>query len=385
MSHIVAYSASSNLSIDTKVEGILSAIGGMSNYVKPGNIVLIKPNFVAPFPHATTSLEVLGAIITAVKHCGGKPVIAESAGYEFDTEVTFKLLGAYDFARKIGVKLINLDKAKYIHARLTRGFVREVKVPKLVLEADVLINVPKLKRHSLTSATISMKNLVGFLHRESRCKIHCVGLEQAIFELSKLIHSHLVIVDGTVITGRAVFGSQHHLSLLVGSDNTYAADVFCCRILGVNPRDIKHIRHSLNEGLVGEMSKTIPIGTEEPLGDVLKVILPESNLKKNCLLHIAYRLMYSVELLYTRIMNARSLIPAAHYYFGIRPWIDRGICDRCGICLDVCPVDAIKIQDKEIDASLCMKVRCMQCLSVCPHRAIRIRGRKMHDASIQLD
>ena len=105
------YSESSMLSVGAKVEGVLSAMGGMSNFVKPGNLVLIKPNFVAPFPHATTSLEVLEAIVDSVRRCGGQPVIAESSGYEFDTEVTFKILGAYEFASKIDVKLVNLDKA----------------------------------------------------------------------------------------------------------------------------------------------------------------------------------------------------------------------------------------------------------------------------------
>jgi len=381
MSDRVIYNGFSERSVREKVEGILSSMGGMSNFVKPGNLVLIKPNFVAPFPHATTSLEVLEAVVDSVRRCGGQPVIAESSGYEFDTEVTFKTLGAYEFASKIDVRLVNLDKARYTRARLARGSVRDVKIPKLVLDADVLINVPKLKRHSVTRATIGIKNLFGFLHRESRCKIHSLGLERAILELAKMIRSHLVIVDGTTISERAVFGAQRALNLIVGSDSVYAADLFCCRFLGVHPRDVGHIRLALDEGLMDEKCTAVSVETEK-----LSVNFPGVDKRarfsaQKGLLRAGYKMMYSLEIPYKTIMKGRSLIPVAHFYFGIRPWLDRAMCDDCGDCVRVCPVNAIRIPQKEIDAALCMRVRCMRCVRACPRRAIRVRGREIADAA----
>jgi len=376
----VVYSSSSELSVGEKVERILSEMGGMSKFVKPGNLVLIKPNFVAPFAHATTSLEVLEAIIDAVKRCGGRPVIAESAGYEFDTEATFKILGAYEFARKVGVDLINLDKVQYKSVRLTRGLVRELKIPKLVLDADLLINVPKLKRHSLTGMTIGAKNLIGLVHRESRCRIHCLGLERGIFELTKLIPSHLVIVDGTVISESAVFGAQHHLNLIVGSDSVYAADLFCCRFLGVHARGVGHIRLSMDDGLISHEFTAISTEVKWPSREMPETDLKEFVSKGNRLVRKVYQLMYCLEIMYSRIMKGRSLIPAAHFYFGIRPWLDRNACNDCGACVTVCPVNAITIPERKIDASLCMRLRCMKCVSVCSRGAIRVRGRKAVDA-----
>jgi uncharacterized protein (DUF362 family)/ferredoxin len=384
MSGKVIYCASSELSAEEKIEGILTAMGGMSKFVRPGNVVLIKPNFVAPFPHATTSLDVLKAVVDAVKRCGGEPVIAESAGYEFDTETTFRVLGAYEFASEINVPLVNLDTAEYVRARLSRGWVRDVEIPKLVLDADVLINVPKLKRHSLTRVTVGAKNLIGLLHRRSRRRIHSFGLERAILELTKLIPTHLIIVDGTTVSERAVFGFQRSLNLLVGSDNVFAADHFCCRFLGVNPWDVRHIRLALQEGLLDEEGIALSERIGEPSGELPGLVKKECLSVRKVILRAGYQLMYLLEIPYAATMKGRSLIPAAHFYFGIRPWLDRTACNDCGTCVKACPVNAIKIPERKIDASKCMTIRCMQCVSACLRGAIRVRGRRVDAAISQL-
>lgn len=380
MSGKVIYCTSSELSVREKIEGILTAMGGISKFVRPGNLVLIKPNFVAPFPHATTSLDVLKAVVDVVKRCGGDPIIAESAGYEFDTETTFRILGVYEFASEINVPLINLDTAEYVRTKVSRGCVRDIEIPKLVLDADVLINVPKLKRHSLTRVTVGAKNLIGLLHRRSRRRIHSFGLERAILELSKLIPSQLTIVDGTTVSERAVFGFQRALNLLVGSDDVFAVDYFCCRFLGVHPKDIGHIRLALEEGLLDQKRIALFEEIGEPSGELPDLAKRETTSAQKFALRVGYRMMYLLEILYAGIMKGKSLIPVAHFYFGIRPWLDRKACNDCGACVSACPVDAIRIPEKKIDAKTCMTVRCMQCVSACPRGAIRIRGRETGDA-----
>jgi len=345
--------------------------------------VLIKPNFVAPFPHATTGLDVLGAVIRAVRDCGGKPVVAESSGYEFDTETTFRILGAYEFAREMGVELVNLDNAEYTNTRLAKGALREVKIPKLVLDADVLINVPKLKRHSLTRVTIGVKNLFGLLPRESRRRIHASGLERAILEVAKAIGTHLVLVDGSTVSERAVYGAQHPLNLLVGSEDMYAADLFCSRFLGVHPRDVGHIRLALEEGLAEEEYAVVSAETGEAPAELPGTAARERISAGKSLLRAGYQMMYSAEVVYAGLRRGRSLVPAAHFYFGVRPRLNPERCDECGSCVGACPVHAIRIPEKRIDAGLCMRVRCMRCVRACPAGAIRVRGRQVEDGAWQ--
>ena len=231
MSKIFYIGSKTSLSEGEKVQKVLSALGGLQKFVRPDSLVLIKPNFVAPFSNATTSFEVLEAIIGEVKNCKGRPIIAESSGYEFDTETTFRVLGAYEFAKRNGVELVNLDKGNYSKIKLSSGFIKEIYVSELVQQADVLINVPKLKRHSLTNVTVGVKNLFGLISRESRRKFHAACLERGIFELAQVISSDLVIVDGSVIGSRAVYGNYEKLGMIVGGIDPFEVDMFCCNFL----------------------------------------------------------------------------------------------------------------------------------------------------------
>ena len=80
MTSTVSYCASSGSSIKDKLKGIVVSQGGLSEIVHPGHLVLIKPNFVAPFLHATTRFELLEAVIEDVKECCGHVLLSISAG-----------------------------------------------------------------------------------------------------------------------------------------------------------------------------------------------------------------------------------------------------------------------------------------------------------------
>ena len=375
MSKIFYIDNETNLSIAEKTQKILLALGGLQKFVHPGSLVLIKPNFVAPFPHATTSFEVLGEIVKEVKRCKGQPVIAESSGFEFDTETTFRVLGAYEFAKRNDVELVNLDKGKYSRVKVNSGLIKEVLVSEIVQQADVLINVPKLKRHSLTKVTIGVKNLFGLLKRESRRKIHAVNLESGIFELAQVINPDLVIVDGSVIGSRAVYGRHEDLGLIVGGTDPFAVDMFCCRFLQADYRKVGHLKIALDKGIAKEDFKCVNLmqdhdrqATFSPL-----TVQPDSLARK--LHRLIYQLVYIADTPYSKLFKGKSIIPKMHFYFGIRPYLDKRRCTDCGDCVRVCPVNAIHIPDRKIDSNACGRLRCLKCVEVCPTKAIEVRGR----------
>jgi uncharacterized protein (DUF362 family)/NAD-dependent dihydropyrimidine dehydrogenase PreA subunit len=366
-----------NISTGEKVRRILRALGGLERLVKPGCLVLIKPNFVAPFPHAVTNFEILKAIVEEVKHCGGRPVIGESSGFEFDTETTFKILGAYEFAQRNQVELVNFDTCEFTNIKLQNGLIKEVKIPKLLQQADVLINVPKIKRHSLTKVTIGIKNLFGLLARESRRKIHALGLERGISELARVIKSDLVIVDGSIVTERAVYGAKRPLGLLIGGTDVYAVDMHCCQLMQVNYRFVGHIRLALEAGLAQEDYHVIPLSQ----WDVERDFYPAADYQKDSIskkLHtLSYQLMYLSDIPYAWICRGKSLVPKVHFYLGIRPKLDPHKCTDCRDCVSICPVNAIQIPQRRIDHSLCSQVRCLKCIDICPFNAIQIKGRRL--------
>ena len=366
-----------------RLASLLEPLGGMAGLIKPGDQVLIKPNLVAPFPHAVTDLELLASVVEQVRDCGGKPVIGESSGFEFDTETTFRILGINELAQRLDVKLINFDKEEFVSLELAGLKRHKVKIPKVVLEVDKFINMPKLKRHSLTKATIGIKNLFGLLDLDSRRRIHAFGLERGICALGQTIIPDLVIVDGSVVTTRAVYGEQTRLNLLAASKRITSMDVFCCRYLGLTWEDVKHIRFSVDKDRDSLSFKTIDVSgaatetTQAGQGDSVPDIGKWSDSLSKKVHRSVYQALYFTDILYSRLRKDHSIIPVLHYYFGIRPVLDKKKCNKCGDCLPVCPVDAIFIDERRIDAKRCMPVRCLECVSACPEKAISIRGRNV--------
>ena len=383
MSKIFYIGDESNISIEEKVKKILLALGNLHRLISPGSSVLIKPNFVAPFPPATTSFEVLEAIISEVRNCKGEPVMAESSGFEFDTETTFRILGAYEFAKRNNVNLINIDKNSFTKVKLKCGFISEVEVSELVQQADVIINVPKLKRHSLTKVSIGVKNLFGLLSRESRRKIHAIDLERGIFELSQVIKPDLVIVDGSTVSSRAVYGEHVDMGMIIGGTDCYSVDMFCCRFLQADYRKVGHLKIALDKGIVKENFKIVnPIYNrlEEATLALLTVQLDSLAQKLHRLI---YKLVYAFDIAYSKLFRGRSIIAFMHFYFGIRPYIDKRKCTDCGDCVPICPVNAIKIPERRIDVKKCMPVRCMKCISACPENVISTRVRKLNQTGFK--
>ncbi|MEW6097202.1 MAG: DUF362 domain-containing protein [bacterium] len=369
MSKIAYLNKKSNLSIKEKTKEILNLLGGLDKIIKLGDLVLIKPNFLAPFPHAVTDFEILEVIIEEVKRCRAKPVIGESSGFEFNTEKTFEILGAYEFAKRNEIELINFDKVKFTKVSLKNGLLKQISIPEIVLQADILINVPKLKRHNVTNVTIGMKNLFGLLPREDRRKFHALGIvDSGILALNKLIRSDLVIVDGLTVTSRALFGVSEERGIIVGGTDIVSVDKFCCTLLGIDFRNVRHIQKAIKEKL----------GLEEYqlVGDTPERLEIEKKSFYKKIYKLVYQTMHMLDIFYSFISKGKSLIPIIHFYLGVRPKLIKQKCDKCGKCVNVCPVNAINIQKGYIDSNLCMHIRCLKCVDLCPAKAIELRGER---------
>jgi len=372
LSEKVACESEAGLTAAQKLSGVLEAVGGMASIVPPRSRVLIKPNFVGPFEKAVTSFELLEAIVEEVRAAGGTPFIADSSGFEFNTEATFRAIGAYKFAERIGVELLNLDHQPFRQVPVGRGRVPQFLVSAPVLEADRIINVPRLKGHSITRFTFGLKNMLGCVARATRRSIHVMGLSRGIVELNRLIHSDLCIVDGLSYLGRAVFDAEQPLGLVAAGRSVVATDIACCRILKIDYRRVKHIRLAAREL---EEAGTGPGGAEpEIVGDIPPSV--PASLRSGVLpsLHCAGMWgLYAVDWVYCTLFGG-TVIPKFHYYVALRPRIDYRRCDLCGECARACPASAIDMQTCTIDPGRCMYLRCLRCVEACPNNAVSVTG-----------
>jgi ferredoxin len=151
----------------------------------------------------------------------------------------------------------------------------------------------------------------------------------------------------------------------------------------VDYREVKHLKIALDKGMVREDFKCVNLlndDKEQPNARLLKV-QPDSFTKR--LHRYVYQLLYIADIPYSRVFRGKSVIPIMHFYLGMRPYLNKKQCTDCRECIPICPVNAIKIPQRSIDANLCMPVRCMKCIPACPENAIGIRGRKVPNNSLE--
>lgn len=213
---------------------------------------ILKPNIVIPAKAGSaiiTHPAVVEAVINVLEKKGIKDiVIAEGPGVGQDETKAFELSGYHKLAAKKNVKLINLNKAERVELKWKYG---TINLPKLVLESDLYINMPKMKTHGQTVVTLAMKNQKGLLSRADKQKFHKLGLHEPLVELAKVVRSHLVIVDAIEgMEGEGPLnGKKKKVGVLVIGTNQVETDMVCCGIMGIDHKNVEHIAEGIKQNI----------------------------------------------------------------------------------------------------------------------------------------
>ncbi len=333
-----------------------------SNFAEKGERIVLKPNISSPFPSstgATTDVRIVEVIAKYLKRIGAEPLIIEAPIQIYDFEETMKITGFKRMCKDLRIELINSEEDKWVRISLDR---EDIYLPKTLFDADGIINIPKLKTHTLTGVSLGMKNLMGFLNRKGRRKFHSKNIDMLIALLNeKLLHRiRLSVVEG--IMGMEGSGPTHGKpvrgDLLIVGDNNISVDMVACKVMGVDFHSVKQINYATERNLPGSNFEKIKISGEIP---ALEFEIPLR--KKSFLDNWAMR---------SRIISwplKKLNIPLK---IREKPVILEERCSRCLECVKMCAANAIT--PPKIDYKKC--VGCMQCLEVCPNLAIKIEGRK---------
>ena len=168
---------------DTKraIAEALDLLGGLENVIHSGDRVLLKPNILAASPPesaATTHPSIVASMCEFVLQAGGKPVVGDGAGISRPgaTSKALKTSGIEEAARKAGAQVVNFETAGFTLVDIPDPLqFRKLYIANPVLEADVVISLPKLKTHELTYYTGAVKNFFGALPLKCRKEIHLLG------------------------------------------------------------------------------------------------------------------------------------------------------------------------------------------------------------------
>jgi len=256
-------------------------LGGLDFVVSSQDSVLIKPNLCTlkkSDTGATTDPMLVEALINLLRDKTSDISIVESDSGAIDAEVKFAACGYVPLSQRTGVNLINLSKEKLVDVTIPNALaLKSIKLPKVTMDSDVLINVSKLKVSEMTGVTLSLKNVFGLIPSRFKTKYHRI-LDNVIVDLNKVVKSRLALVDGIVgMEGQGpIEGDPVKMNLVVAGLDCVAVDSISTAIMGFNPEAVSHIKLANSEGLGEGKLQNISIRGKSVLEVQRKFKMPRS-------------------------------------------------------------------------------------------------------------
>ncbi|CEJ48043.1 DUF362 domain-containing protein [Umezakia ovalisporum] len=240
---------------------LLEPFGGMSAFVKPGNRVLLKPNLLTgarPTKECTTRPELVYEVAQMVIEAGGKPFLGDSPAFGSAQGVA-EANGYVPLLRELNIPIIEFHGKRY--QTLNEDF-NHLRLCKEAMEADVVINLPKVKSHMQLTLTMGVKNLFGCVpgkmkawwHMEAGKDAHRFG--EMLVETARAINPNLTILDGIIgHEGNGPSGGEpRNLGILAAAADVFALDRAMVEILKVKPEQVPTVAASQRLGFCPELT-----------------------------------------------------------------------------------------------------------------------------------
>lgn len=344
--------------VDAAIDRSIKNIGGLNHLIKKGTRVHIKPNLLtakSPDRAATTHPSLIKSIIVLVKELGGIATIGDSpAGISRPIEDYWRETGMERVASETGARLVKFEKQGVVERKING---KSYFIARAVAEADVVINVCKLKTHNLTLFTGAIKNMFGSIPGFKKSEYHKQApkverFSEIIVDIFSVVQPQLNIMDAVeIMEGNGPSAGKHrHLGLILASKDAVALDSIAAKIIGFDDGEILTTEIAFQRR-VGEKNKENIIITGESINrfNDLQIALPTNR--------------------FQRYVPA-SIVKVLGKLIWVRPKPDADRCQRCGACIATCPTQAMNPEDgfPIIDYHKC--ISCFCCDEVCPHNAI---------------
>jgi uncharacterized protein (DUF362 family)/Pyruvate/2-oxoacid:ferredoxin oxidoreductase delta subunit len=340
---------------------LLLPLGGIQQFVKPGQRVLLKPNLLTDKPPeaAVTTHPALVRVITElVREAGAAVIVGDSPGFGSFERVTQKT-GISAAVKAAGGQLIPFIETRAIK---TTGIFRQIELASAYLDADVVINLPKLKTHEMMTLTCGVKNLYGAVVGPAKAGQHLTaGHSKELFaglllEIAQARPVALTIVDGIIaMEGNGPnSGTPRQLGVLLAGVNPVAVDTVAARMAGIPSQLLPVELEARRRGIPGTELDQISIVGDLPLAAAEPpFLLPDG-------LDLQFGLPGFLKVI---LRNQLTPLPVA----------ELSRCTLCGVCRDACPPRAITITKNalKVDSGRC--IRCWCCRELCPQHAMSLK------------
>ena len=350
------------------LQQLLEPFGGIGAIVKPGQTVLLKPNLLAAAPPAeavTTHPLVLKVLTEMILEKGGKVLIGDSPGNDRQEEA-HRVGGVQRVITETGAEMLLFKNVKEVKVN---GFKqRIIPLAAEIDQADLVINVAKLKTHALTGLTAAVKNVYGCVAGNYKQRFHFenplpLDFSRLLIDVYLAVNPAFSIIDAVVAmegTGPRR-GKPKQLGLLMASPNAIALDSVAAEITGFSPEQVTTVAAARALKLSGSYFTDVHVeglSLEEcRVSDYDRG--PADSGKVS-------RLIANFPLAWFR-----NMIYARRPY----PRVDSIICNGCGECFETCPAQVIDFSKSIPDIDLYDCIRCYCCQELCAQGAIKLDRR----------
>ncbi len=232
-------------------EAAIKVLGGIERFVKPGDVVVFKPNCIsarAPEYAINTHPEVVRMVVRLCKQAGAKEVVAVSN----DAPGNFNTSGIGEAIEQEGGSWEALrSPSDFREVLLPRGvLLRRTEILNRVLDADVFINLPIAKDHGGSRLTLGMKNYMGINY--NRQIMHRMGLQQTIADLATALRPNLTIMDANYMllsNGPGGPGNTRHQQTVIAGVDHVLVDAYTTTLFNMEPRELGHVQYASDMGL----------------------------------------------------------------------------------------------------------------------------------------
>jgi uncharacterized protein (DUF362 family)/ferredoxin len=354
--------------VDKAVQQGLDLLGGIAQFAKPGERIVLKPNVLIgskPEKCVTTHPAVFRAVGRLFKEAGASLSYGDSPSFG-KCEPNMKKSGLKEIGDELGLSVADFDSGRSVShkdALLVKSFV----ISSGVLDSDGLVSLPKLKTHPLPRFTGAVKNQFGCIPGLLKGQFHVKLPDPYDFctmlvDLNTLVKPRLCVMDGIIaMEGNGPRGGKpKKMSVLLLSSDPIAIDATACRIIDLDPEAVPTSRAGEKAGLGTYHSENIEIA-----GEGIELFLDRS-----------FEVIRTPPAPCTR-SRVRSFVKNR---ICEKPVIDEAKCNKCGVCVKMCPVEpkAVNWHNGDKSRSPTYKydrcIRCYCCQENCPEGAVFIES-----------
>jgi len=232
----------------------IEAIGGISRFVKNGDVVWVKPNIGwdrAPEYAANTNPDVVATVVRLCFDAGAKKVKVGDYTCN-DARRTYVNSGIEGAAKAAGADIVYLDKNRFKDVEIGGQRLKTWRLYPEIIESDLVINVPIVKHHGGATMTSCMKNYMGVIGGD-RGKWH-QDFAGCLTDITAFMKPPVCVVDAIrILTAHGPVGGNledvKQLNTVAAGTDIVALDAFSAELLGLKPQELDYVAAAEKAGL----------------------------------------------------------------------------------------------------------------------------------------